>query len=374
MFAGNIRLFEIFGFEVKVNVSWTFIALLIAWSLAQGYFPAVYQGLPVATYWWMGIAGVFGLFLSIILHELAHSLVGRAYGIEIKGITLWLLGGVAELEDEPSSPRAELLMALAGPLVSVVLAGLFSIAAAGARGVGASEAFSGVLQYLGLLNFVLAIFNLLPAFPLDGGRVLRAGLWGWYGDRGWATRIASRTGRAFGIGLMALGVIQILFGGGLTGLWWIILGMFVRYAADSSYTQFEVSQLLKGESVRRFMTPHPITVPPDITVQRLIDDWVFGHFHEFFPVVDGEGAIGCVGMQHIKQVPKEAWGNTTLREIMAARSAENTVDINREAFEVLELMKKTGNSRLMVTEKGALAGVVALKDLLKPISLKRELE
>ncbi|GBF25557.1 putative zinc metalloprotease Rip3 [bacterium MnTg02] len=127
MFAGNIRLFEIFGFEVKVNVSWTFIALLIAWSLAQGYFPAVYQGLPVATYWWMGIAGVFGLFLSIILHELAHSLVGRAYGIEIKGITLWLLGGVAELEDEPSSPRAELLMALAGPLVSVVLAAYFRL-------------------------------------------------------------------------------------------------------------------------------------------------------------------------------------------------------------------------------------------------------
>lgn len=374
MFSGSIKLFEIFGFEVKVNVSWTFIALLIAWSLAQGYFPALYKGFPTATYWWMGIAGVLGLFFSIVLHELAHSLVGRAFGIQIKGITLWLLGGVAELEDEPPSPRAESLMSIAGPLVSVLLAILFSLGAGIAKGFGASEAFGGVLHYLGLLNFVLAVFNLIPAFPLDGGRMLRAGLWAWSDDRRWATRLASRIGRAFGVVLMALGVFQLLFGIGLTGLWWIILGLFVRSAADSSYYQFEVTQLLKGQSIRRFMTPDPIAVPPDITVQSLIDDWVYRHFHEFFPVVDGAEVVGVVGMQQIKTVPKEAWSNTTLNQIMAAPSADNAVDIDREAKDVLELMKNTGNSRLMVMEKGALAGVVALKDLLKPISLKMELE
>jgi Zn-dependent protease/CBS domain-containing protein len=374
MFSGNIKLFEVFGFAVRVNVSWAFIALLIAWSLAQGYFPAVYKGFPETTYWWMGVAGVLGLFLSIVLHELAHSLVGRAYGIQIKGITLWLLGGVAELGDEPPSARAEFLMSIAGPLVSVLLAIGFWLGAGVTERLGASEAAAGVFSYLGLLNIVLAVFNMIPAFPLDGGRVLRAGLWAWSDDRRWATRLASRIGQWFGVGLMALGVFQLLSQPGLTGLWWIIMGMFIRSAASNSYYQFEASQLLKGKSISRFMSPDPITVAPDITVQTLIDEWVHGHFHEFFPVVERAKVVGAVGMQQIKQVPRETWRTTTVRQIMAPPSAENSVGADREAKEVLELMHNTGNSRLMVMDNDALAGVVALKDLLKPISLKMELE
>ena len=222
----NITLVKIFGIEIRVNISWAFIAVLLAWSLAKGYFPSVYEGLPDVTYWWMGAAGVLGLFASVVFHELAHSIVAQSYGMQIKGITLWLLGGVAELGDEPPSPTAEFWMALAGPAMSIALSVVFYGAASLVpTGVEYKPLFE-VLRYLALVNLILALFNMIPAFPMDGGRILRAWHWHRTGDAYKATTLSAKVGSTFGLILILTGLAAVFVWGGMNGLWWVILGMF----------------------------------------------------------------------------------------------------------------------------------------------------
>ena len=211
MFGHSLTLFTAFGIKVRVNIGWAFIAAFIAWSLAQGFFPQIYAGLSASTYWSMALLALLGLAVSIVLHELAHSLVGRAFGMPVHSITLFMFGGVAELEEEPETPRAELLMALAGPAMSIALAAVFAVLEAAAE--PGSAALAGVFGYLAVINLVLAVFNLLPAFPMDGGRALRAILWSRSGDIGRATRIAGRAGTVFGTMLMLAGLLVILSGG-----------------------------------------------------------------------------------------------------------------------------------------------------------------
>lgn len=290
----NLTLIEVFGIKIKVNISWVFIAVLLAWALAQGYFPTAYEGFSEATYWWMGVVAVFGLFLSILLHELAHSLVARAFGMEIKGITLWLLGGVAEMADEPPHPRAEFLMAIAGPLMSVALALVFLSLANAIEQEAELAAIGAVISYLGMLNLILAAFNLVPAYPLDGGRVARAVLWAWSGDYYYATSVAARLGSLFGLFLIVFGVLSAIGGAGLAGLWWVILGMFVRFAADASNFQLQATTALKGKLVREYMTLSPKTVSPDMSVAELVENWIYKHSFEFFPVVEAGHLLGSV--------------------------------------------------------------------------------
>jgi Zn-dependent protease len=233
MFGRSISLFKLAGFEVRIDGSWIFFALLITWSLADGYFPSLYPGLPPSLYWGMGIAGLIGLAVSIVLHELAHSLVARSYELPVRGITLFIFGGVAEMDGEPRDPKAEFLMAIAGPIVSLILAGIFYSIALTAATL-AVPGLPGVALYLTYLNLVLAIFNMVPAFPLDGGRVLRAALWWGTGDFRRATRAAVISGYIFSAVLIALGVISVLAGNVVRGLWWLLLGTFLAGAARSS--------------------------------------------------------------------------------------------------------------------------------------------
>jgi len=369
----NLTLIEVFGFKIKINISWVFIAVLLSWALAQGYFPAVYEGLTRTTYWWMGIVAVLGLFVSILLHELAHSVVARAYGMEIKGITLWLLGGVAEMADEPPHPKAEFLMAIAGPIVSIVLALLFLSAGALFGSGGDVTPIGAILRYLGMVNLILAVFNLIPAFPLDGGRVARAALWAWKGDYYWATSVASRMGSIFGITLMVFGVVAALMGAGLSSLWWVILGMFIRFAADASQFQMQTRQALTGKSVSDFMTSDPVTVSPEVTVGDLIDKWIYKHSFEFFPVVEKGRLLGSVSLREVRQVPPDRRSRTRVGDIMLPRSPESTVEAESSAADALTKMQGTGNSLLMVTSDGTLIGVIALKDLMKLIAITSQL-
>jgi Zn-dependent protease/CBS domain-containing protein len=374
MFGRTLTLFEIFGFKININLSWAFIAILIAWSLALGFFPRLYEGLPTATYWWMGVAGVIGLFFSIVLHELAHSFVARAYGTPMKGITLFMFGGVAELEREPTTPKAEFLMAIAGPLMSVVLGGLFYGVAVLVRELGGGPPLHGVLRYLAMLNGLLVAFNMLPAFPLDGGRALRAGLWAWRKDLRWATRIASRIGAGFGAALMILGVIAMLGGNLVTGLWWLLLGMFLRAAAQGAYYQLQLRRALEGEPVSRFMTRDPIAVSPEVNLGELVEEYVYRHYHDLYPVISNSRLLGCIGVREIKKVPRERWPFVLVRDAMTSCSEANIISQDADAMEALSKMQTTGNGRLMVADGDRLIGIIALKDLLGLLSLKIDLD
>jgi Zn-dependent protease len=375
MFGRRIDLLRIFGFEIRIDPSWVIIAILIAWSLSAGLFPFRYQGLSAGTYWIMGIVGAIGLFFSIIVHEMSHSLVARRFGISIGGITLFIFGGVAEMKEEPQDPKAEFMMAVAGPLSSILLAAIFYGMSQIGKSAGLPEAVYGVVRYLAWINGVLAVFNLIPAFPLDGGRVLRSILWGWKRNLRWATRISAGIGSGFGLVLVFLGVVQFFGGNFVGGMWWFFIGMFLRRAAGASYQQLLVRKALEGEPVSRFMKRDPVTVPPSATVEEIVENYIYRHQFKMFPVVDGsDRLLGCVTMKQVKGIPREEWLRRTAGDLAAVCSPENAVTPETDAMEALSLMNRTGSSRLMVLEGDRLAGVISLKDLLKFLELKVELE
>jgi Zn-dependent protease/CBS domain-containing protein len=375
MFGKRINLFKLFGFEVRIDLSWVILAILVAWSLSAGFFPVRFKGLSTETYWLMGIVGALGLFLSIVIHEMSHSLVARNYGMPMKGITLFIFGGVAEMKKEPQSPKAEFMMAIAGPISSILIGLAFYGIYVLSRQSGWPEPIYGVVQYLAWMNGLLAGFNLLPAFPLDGGRVLRSILWGWKKSLRWATRVSSHIGSGFGILLIIFGIFQFFSGNFIGGMWWFFIGMFLQSAAKMSYQQLLVRKALQGESIRRFMRPDPVTAPPSISVGELVEDYIYRYHFKFFPVVEETNQlVGCVTTKQVKEIPRQEWSQKRVGEIAVRCSSENTISPEMDAIEALSLMNQTGSSRLMVTEGNRLIGVISLKDMLGFLSLKVELE
>jgi Zn-dependent protease/predicted transcriptional regulator len=374
MFGKRFTLLKLFGLAVHIDLSWIIIALLVTWSLAVGFFPSQYRNLSISTYWWMGVAGALGLFLSILFHEMSHSLVARRYGIPIKGITLFIFGGVAEMEEEPPSPKAEFVMAIAGPFSSIVLAlGFYGVYIVGEKN-GWIIPVNGVLRYLAFINSALAVFNLIPAFPLDGGRVLRSILWGWKKNLRWGTRIASNIGSVFGNVLIFLGVLGVIRGNIIGGIWQILIGMFLRDAARMSFRQLLARQALEGESIQRFMNPNPVTVPPSISLMQLVDDYIYRYPFKMFPVIQNGSLIGYVEMKQIKEIPRNEWPQRTVGEVAKPCSTDVTITPDTDAVRALSKMNQTRRSRLLVVENGRLVGILSLKDLLRFLSLKVELE
>jgi Zn-dependent protease/CBS domain-containing protein len=360
------------GFEVKIDSSWIFIALLVSWSLSTGLFPFQYKGLSTVAYWLMGITGAAGLFISIILHEFAHSVVARKNGIPMKGITLFIFGGVAEMGDEPPGAGAEFRMAIVGPLTSAVLSGIFYLIynSFGDK----SRPVTGIIGYLAMINGILAIFNMLPAFPLDGGRVLRSILWRLKNNLDWATKISSKIGSGFGILLIIFGVINVVRGNFIGGVWWFLIGFFLNNAAKLSYQKLVTRRVLEGEPVSRFMNDNPIYVVPDLSVEKLVTEYVYRHHHKMYPVVEDDAVRGYVDTSMIKSIDREDWAGTEVGEIMKEPSEENCVSPDKDAIDALSLMNQNGLSRLMVVENGNLKGIISLKDMLNFLSLKIEME
>jgi Zn-dependent protease/CBS domain-containing protein len=374
MFGKRIKLFKLLGFQVNIDLSWIIIAVLITWSLAAGLFPYLYPDLERETYWLMGAVGALGLFISIVAHEFCHSLVARKFGMPMKGITLFIFGGVAEMGDEPPTAKAEFAMAIVGPLSSIAIAIIFYlIHRAGVAG-GWDTPVNGVIYYIAYINGILAAFNLLPAFPLDGGRVLRSILWGVKGNLRWATRVSSAIGSAFGIGLIVLGIFQFIYGNIIGGLWMFLIGMFLKSAAQMSYQQLLVRKALEGEKVSRFMNTNPLTVQESITVGQLVEDYIYKHHYKMFPVMSGDKLVGCITTRQVKEIPREAWSRETIREAASQCSPENSISPDTDAIKALAMMNQSGVSRLLVVQDGRLVGIVTLKDLLDFFSLKVELE
>ncbi|KMQ49945.1 hypothetical protein CHISP_3159 [Chitinispirillum alkaliphilum] len=375
MFGRKIPLFKLMGFKVSVDLSWFILFLLIVWSLAVGLFPFYLPDLETSTYWWMGIWGAFGLFVSIVLHEFMHSFVARRFGLPIKGITLFVFGGVAEMDDEPPSAKAEFFMAIAGPLTSLALGGIFYLGFALGVQANWSVPLIGILGYLAFINIILAIFNMLPAFPLDGGRVLRSILWYFKGNITWATRTSSRIGAAFAGLLIAFGVLFIFAGNFVGGFWWVLIGFFLWGAANASYQQLMIKQLMQGEQVRRFMKKDPVTVTSDLRVDTLVNDYIYRYHYKMFPVVQDGHLSSCISTKEIKNIPREEWEKYTVGEVATVCSKDNVVSPDEDVVKALNTMNRTGNSRLIVIDsQGNLEGVVTLKDLMDFLSMKLDLE
>ena len=369
----RIPLVTLLGFQIRFDLTWLILVALVVWSLSAGYFPASYADLPASTYVWMGIVGAIGLFASIVLHELAHSWVGRRLGMQIHGITLFVFGGAAELADEPKSARTEFLMAAAGPLASIFLAILFEILATGMEAARGPSPISAVLHYLGGINLILAVFNLLPAFPLDGGRILRAALWASRGNVTWATRVAAGVGGAIGLGLIVLGIVSVIGGNIVGGMWSVLIGLFIRSAAAASQQQTVARHMLQGIPVARLMVRDPVTVAPGAPVARAVELFLSNNL-KFLPVVEGGRPVGHIGLRQVKALPAAARMERSVAEAMTPLDPDSSIGPRADAAAALAQMQRTGLTRLLVVEDGRLAGVICLKDLLDQLTLRSELE
>jgi Zn-dependent protease/predicted transcriptional regulator len=373
MAARRWTLLRLFGFEIRFDLTWLILFALVIWTLSAGYFPEAYGHLSRGTYLWMAVIGAIGLIASIVIHELSHSLVARRFGMRISGITLFAFGGAAELEDEPPTAWSEFLMAAAGPAMSLVLALVFWLIAGALAGT-APTPFVAVVRYLAGINVILALFNCVPAFPLDGGRMLRAALWGWRGDVRWATRIASNLGGAFGIGLIVLGVVTALGGNLVGGMWYALIGLFVRAAAASAYQQLVTREVLGHISLASLMTRDPVTAPPETSIADLVDHYFLARNLKLVPVVANSAVVGVVDVRAAKAVPRQEWESRRIADIMTPLSPESTIQLGAGAAEALAQMQRTAQTRLLVMDGTRLAGILSLSDILRMIGLRLDLD
>lgn len=374
MVARKIPLFTVYGFKVSIDLTWPILAVLVTVSLAGGVFPQNYAGLSRLTYWLMGLIGALLLFASIVFHELWHSLVARRYGLAMRGITLFIFGGIAEMSDEPQKPKVELLTAIAGPAASVLLGALMYGLALLGGGLDWPVPVIAVLSYLAVINWVLAIFNLLPAFPMDGGRVMRSLLWSWRGDLHWATRVATVVSRIFSVLLMVWGGLGLLAGNVIGGFWLIIIGLFLHGAAQSGYQQLLIRDFFNDRTVREFMREDPITVPPETKLNELIEDFVYRHHTESFPLAVDGGQHRYIDLERVRRVPREVRDRRTVGELAQDIDERRTVGADDPMHGAFRRLQESGADQLFVLTGDRITGTVHRRDLQNLLSMRMRLE
>lgn len=360
---GRIQFGRVFGISLGFDPSWLIIALLVTTSLASTYMKE--QAMVLA--WVLGLLSAMGFFGSILLHELAHALTARQYGVGTRRITLFIFGGVAELDDEPPTPAAEFVIAGAGPAASLLLAGAFLVGGPVVLIATSSVAAASVAMWLAQVNLVVALFNLIPAFPLDGGRVLRSILWWWRKDLLAATKVSSWIGQAFGFAMIAAGAIGVVVTGDPWKLWLSFVGIFLRNAARSSYQQVAWRQLLAGEPVSQFMRTDPVVVPRHISIEELMQSYVAPYRLSSFPVVDDHRLLGLVNARSAAETPREEWPRQSVGTLTVPCSPANTVAPGTDALEALGRMRRGGLARLLVVDGDTLVGTLTLADLVRRI-------
>ena len=370
----GLRFFRILGIQISLNYTWFIVFGLIAWSLASGYFPYHYPGLSPLAHWTMGFLGAVFLFLSVLAHELTHSYIAKKEGIEVKEITLFIFGGVSQLVKEPEDPLKELKVAIGGPLSSLVLAFLFWIASRVISQTPPLILFTGLLSYLAFINLSLAIFNLIPGFPLDGGRVLRAIYWKRTGSLKRATQIAANAGKWMGVGIILLGLLLILLTRNLIGGFWIvIIGIFLRSAAEGGIQQVLMKTALEGVKVKELMSQGVITVQPSLRIDRLVGDFYLTHKHITYPVMERERIVGIVTLKQVREVPRDRWAEKTVQDVMIPIRDEMALDPDGDAVDALQKMIRSGEGRLPVVKDGKPVGMITRKDILNLLEIKTDL-
>ena len=356
MFRHTIPIGRIFGITVDLDYSWFLILGLFTWILAVTYYPTEYHGWTTAQYWLMGAVTAVMLFVSVLLHEFGHSLVALSYGIRVPRITLFLFGGVSQIAAEPESAAAEFWIAIAGPAVSVLLAGLcWELRPL----VAAVPPLLALVKYLALINVMLAVFNLIPGFPLDGGRIFQAIVWGITHSFQRATIVAATTGRFFGYGFIFLGVWQALSGNFFNGLWIAFIGWFIESAAGGQLQQQLLKGLVTGHKVSEVMDPNFEPVSGSETLQHLVDNQVLAHGRRFFIVEDGEGAAGLLTLSDIRRVPRSAWPEARVAQAMVPPEKVITIPADAELWTALEKMGRDGVNQLPVLSEGRIVGVLS---------------
>jgi len=369
----SVKLGRIMGIPVRIHYTMWFVFVLIAWSLAYGYMPSQYPGLGVATYWAIGIASAVILFGSVLIHELSHSYVAKKNGLPIGKITLFFFGGVSEMTEEPQDPGLEVRMAAAGPLMSfliaAVLGGLWYLGGI----ANAPVAITATLGYSALINAALGVFNLLPAFPLDGGRVFRGTLWKRSKNLIGATKTATRVSEGISLLMMLGGFVSIFFGNFVNGIWIIFLGWFIRSGAETSLRQTLVGETLSGVTVGDIMTRDVLAAPSNITVQQLVSEYFLVHPHDGYPVVEDGRVLGIVTMHCVRSVPKDRRETTTVGEAMIPCEQAVTVKPTASALEALNTMARQNVGRVLVLDGPRLLGIVTRGDLMRTIQTRQEL-
>lgn len=366
----QIRLGRIAGIPIGANWSVLVVLWLIAWSLATVTLPDGHPGQATMAYWIVGAIAAVVFMASLLAHEIGHSLVAKRHGLDVVRITLWIFGGVASLRGGAPTPAVELKVAAAGPAVSVALGAAFVSGGFAADRFGAPVLVGAALSWLGTINIVLAVFNLIPAAPLDGGRILRAALWARHGDRLRATVQAVNAGRAFGYLLVGLGVVQFAAGGGVGGLWFVFLGWFVLNAANAEASDALLRESLKGVSVGEVMTPDPVTAPDHIVASELLDRYVMVHRASAFPLLAADGSLtGLVTLARLKSLPTEQRAATPALAIACPAAEVATARPDEELVALLDRMASSPEHRAVVLRDGRVVGIVTPTDVTRTIQL-----
>ncbi|MDG4796314.1 site-2 protease family protein [Micromonospora sp. WMMD1082] len=363
----SFRLGRIVGVPVGVNWSVLVIFALIWWGLSANLFPQSYPDRPVAAYLLAGLTAAVVFFLGLLAHEVSHAVVARRNGLGVEGITLWLFGGVAELRGEARTPGAELRIAGVGPLVSLIIGAFFGAIAMVLALAGGQGLLLGVMAWLGGINLLLAVFNILPAAPLDGGRLLRAAVWKATGDRTRGSVVAARAGWILGVVLIGLGLWRFLTGAGAGGLWLALIGWFLIGAATMEERQARMGSALRGIRVADVMTPQPQTASGEMTVADFVDNYLFAYRHTALPLTEDGRPVGLVTLDRVRGVPADERGATTL-EAVACRADDLVLASPDEPLtDLLPRLSDCADGRALVVADGRLVGIVSPSDISRAV-------
>ncbi len=365
-------LFKLLGFRINIDISLFLLAALLIFNLGARYFPGAVPGIDMTLAYTLGAIGALGLFGSIVFHELAHAVVARRFDVGVGGITLFIFGGVAEMTEEAPTPKAEFWIAIAGPIASLLLAAaIFLIGAV--FDAAAGPELGALLTYLAVINAILAVFNMIPAFPLDGGRILRSILWWFNGDLLKSTRISSTLGVLLGYGFVALGAFTILQGGLTGGLWYVLIGFFVVMAARQSRLYTEITSSLKGVPISRFLKTEGMTIPIGVTLKEAADAFFARHYLRRFPVLDESGEFrGMLSLKAMLKVKKADWERTTVGSVVEAIDPGAAFTLDIDALHALLAMQDAGVTEMPVVEGGRLLGIVEQRDLINYHAVQME--
>jgi Zn-dependent protease/CBS domain-containing protein len=361
----NLSLGRIAGIHVGLNWSLLVVAALIAWSLATGILPSAAPGQTSGAYWTAGVVSAFVYLASLLAHELAHSIVAMQRGVRVEGITLWLFGGVSRFGSESSSPGAQALITFVGPLTSLLLGVVFLLGSAAVGGGAQQGLATASLAWLGYINILLGVFNLLPAFPLDGGRILQSLIWLRTRDPLRATRIAARIGVAFAFVFIAYGLITFFAAGSLIGgVWAVFLGWFLLSAARAEEAGGLIRQALSGINVRDVMTPNPVQAPDDISVEEALHGYVLTSRHSTFPTHDAGGRLsGLLTMAALKNVAPDARASTLIKEVICPLDKVSTASPADPVANLLDISEGCSEGRTLVVDGGRLVGIISPSDV-----------